>query len=611
MYNKATIYDTFNAKYLTFQEVSESFIPNDEYFQLLGNNHTLIMGPRGCGKTTLLKMLTPAGLNYWQTDSATKIKNDIPFTAIYIPSDIQWKSQLTFLEKTFEKQKELGEKITEFLISTNIQLALCRTMQSYLRFYFSKSNNDKIILEDEISRDLIDVWNIEKPLSPSFDDIELSLQKRVVYINSLVNKLIFKKQTDFNPDQLPDYVFCDFFDLVKIGCSVFEKRLGLAEQHRWALCFDELEISPKFLQIKLLKFMRSVDQKYLFKLTTTPLFNLDNNLVEASQDNDFKTIKLWVHDDTGSNKWRDFCNNLVTKKLQRRFQKETIKPEDVFGNYNLDDIIKVELNYKKEFSQGSGEGSAVNILFKALANEDIEFKKYLEFKKINAANPYSNNQEEDKSIFLKHKVNVLYRLLFRNRSRRAPAIHYGVPYIYDICDGNPRSVIGLVDDILNKSEYEFTNKSLIITPNKQSEIIVDISKRYFNLIRNHPDSTLTLRNKEFNLANNILRPIGNYIYSKIVKEEFSRTVQSTFTVDAEVDQKIIRLLEQALFIGAIIYLDPLESLSNRGLIGKRFRLSYLLTPLFRIPSRINSQVNLNSILSNTQKGSDQPLFDFN
>jgi energy-coupling factor transporter ATP-binding protein EcfA2 len=611
MYNKASLYDTFNAKYLTFQEVSESFIPNDEYFQLLGNNHTLIMGPRGCGKTTLLKMLTPAGLNYWEADSASEIKNNIPFTAVYIPSDIQWKSQLAFIERNFSKEKELGEKITDFLISTNIQLALCRTMQSYLRFENSHSSKEKNILEDEISRDLIDVWNLEKPLSPSFDDIEICLQKRVVYINSLVNKLIFKKQIDLVLEQFPNYVFNNFFDLVKIGCIVFEKKLGLGDHHRWALCFDELEISPKFLQIKLLKFLRSVDQKYLFKLTTTPLFNLENNLIEASQDNDFKTIKLWVHDDSGFNKWREFGTNLVTKKLQRRFGRDKIKPEDVFGEYNLDDIIKNELNYKNQFEQGTGEGSSVNLLFKALSKEDDGFKQFLIQRKINFENPFSRNQEEDKSVFLKHKVNVLYRLLYRNRTRKAPAIHYGVPYIYDICDGNPRSIIGLVDDVLSKSEYEFNNRSLMISPNKQSEIILDISKRYFNLIRNHPDSTLTIRSKEFNLANDILKEIGNYIYSKIVKEDFTRSVHTTFTVDSEIDQKIIRLLEHALFIGAIIYLDPLESLSNKGLIGKRFRLSYLLTPLFRIPSRVNSQINLKTILSIKGNGNDQTLLEFN
>src|ERR1700733_7341681 len=98
MYNKNVLYDTFNAKYLNYQEVASTFILNNEFIQLTNNNHTLLMGPRGCGKTSLLKMLTPAALNFWENDEK-KIKNTIPFTAIYIPTDIQWKNQLGYLSK--------------------------------------------------------------------------------------------------------------------------------------------------------------------------------------------------------------------------------------------------------------------------------------------------------------------------------------------------------------------------------------------------------------------------------------------------------------------------------------------------------------------------------
>jgi energy-coupling factor transporter ATP-binding protein EcfA2 len=609
MNNKASLYDTFNAKYLTFQEVSESFIPNEEYYQLLGNNHTLLMGPRGCGKTTLLKMLTPAGLSYWKDDKAQHIRSNIPFTAIYIPSDIQWKSQLAFLEKHLINETEFNERVANFLIATNIQVSVCRTIQSILRFSVLEEKQ-KLILEDEICRELIDAWGIGKPLSPSFDDIEISMQKRVTNINLLVNKIIFQKTKENLFSLLPDYAFFEFFDLLKLACKIFEKKLGIADTHRWALCFDELEISPKFLQIKLLKLLRSSDQKYLFKLTTTPLYNLDNNIIEASQDNDFKTIKLWVYDDSGSNKWRDFCHNLISKKLQRKFNNQNVTPKAVFGEYNLDEIIKEETNYKGQFEQGTGSGSSANVLFKTLAEKDPSFREFLTNRKLDPENPFSRNQDEDKSVFLKYKVNVLYRVLFGFRSRKSPAVHYGIPYIYDICDGNPRSIIGLVDEVLLKAEYEFTSKNVLVPFNKQSEIIFNVSKRYFNLIRNHPDSTLTIRKKEFNLATDILKIFGNYIYNHIVKEDFAKSIPTTFTVDNEIDQKIIRLLEQALFMGAIIYLDPVESLSNTGLIGKRFRLSYLLTPLFRIPNRVNSSINLKNVISDKQFENEQGTLDF-
>jgi hypothetical protein len=606
----AALYDTFNAKYLTYQQVAETFIPNDEYVQLLGNNHSLIMGPRGCGKTTLLKMLTPAGLNFWNSYLSTNIKKEIPFTAIYIPSDIQWKSQLAFLNKHLQFQKDFNEKISDFLIATNIQMALCRTANSLVRFTID-DNRKKLLIEEEICKGLIGLWEINKPLSATFDDLELELQRRVMNVNSIINRIVFQKIAKDPFQLLPNYVFTDFFDIVKTSCKLFEVQFGYNESHRWALCFDELEISPRFLQIKLMKFLRSVDQKFLFKLTTTPLFNLENNEVEASQDNDFKTIKLWVYDDSGSKKWRTFCDHLVADRLKRRYSHQNLTPEAVFGEYNLDQIIKDELSFKGNFEAGTGKGSSTNLLFKALAAKDDSFSDFLFNRKINPKDPFSSNAEEDKSIFLKHKVTALYRFLYKSRTRKNPTIHYGVPYIYDLCDGNPRSVIGLIDEILLEGEVDSIGKKVLVAQNKQTEIILRVSKKYFNLIRNHPDSTLILRSQEFNLANDILRKIGNFIYNNIVKEDYVRSVPTTFTIDNEIDQKVIRLLEHALYLGVIVYLDPIESLSNSGLLGKRFRLTYLLTPLFRIPNRVNAEVNLKTILKvESERKNDQTEINF-
>ena len=101
---------------------------------------------------------------------------------------------------------------------------------------------------------------------------------------------------------------------------------------------------------------------------------------------------------------------------------------------------------------------------------------------------------------------------------------------------------------------------------------------------------------EFNLANDLLDPIGKYMHEKIIQEEFSKSSPSTFRVDLGINHKLLQLLETALYLGAIVYLDPIESLSNSGLIGKRFRLSSFLTPIYKIPNRSYYEVNLSTVL---------------
>jgi hypothetical protein len=605
MFNKGQLYDTFNAKYLSFQEVANSFIVNDEYQQLLVNSHTLLMGPRGCGKTTLLKMLTPAALDFWPSPAASQIKDEIPFTAVYIPTDIQWKSQLQYLERHLGNNQDFNEKISEFLILTNVQVQLCRTFESLIRIRDLATSN-KLILEEEICKELINTWEIEKPVAGTLANIELSLLKRVDSINRHISRAIYLNGQENLFEGMPDYVFSNFLPTISRACQIFENS-GILRTNRWALCFDELEIAPKFFQNKLYTLLRSSDPKFLFKLTTTPLVSVDEDVL-ASQDNDFRAVRLWVFDESGLVKWEKFCDKLIQDRILRQLKSNIIAPKDVFGEYNINEIIRAELQIKGNPPDGAFSGSFDNLLFKSMAERDQTFRQFLLSRKIDPNNPVAKNNIDNKSIFLKHRVKVLYRHIFKDRTRKVPAVHFGTPHIYDLCDGNPRSVIGLVDEMLlflNRDSAEKQNISF----NKQSEIIQNVSKKYFNLIKNHPNSTILVRNKQYNVALDLLRKIGNYIYRRIVKDDFDKSTPTTFTVDTEIDHKILILLEHALHLGAIIYLDPIESLSKTGLVNKRFRLSYLLSPLFRIPNRVDGQANLATILREEDKA-DQNEFDF-
>lgn len=626
MTKKLLLYDTFNAKYLTYREVAESFVSNDEFCQLTGNNSILLMGSRGCGKTTLLKMLTPAGLYYWKGEEADQIKKGLNFTAVYVPSDIQWKNQFDYLNRYLNGKNEFIEVITQFLFASNVQIALCKTFNSVIGFG-NYNDNQKLSLEFEVCKSLINEWNIEGEIPPTFDDIELSILKRVMNMNSLIKRMIFRKESDNIEKEMPKYVFDNFFDLIKLGCKVLEQKLNFDERHKWALCFDELEIVPKFIQIELITCLRSVDQKFIFKLTTTPIFNIENSDIEPSQGNDFSSIKLWVYDGAGLIRWRNFCSKLLMKRFKEKYD---ICSDDfirIFGEYNLDDIIKEELNsllakekksldYNGSFKPGIAKGSSMNYLYKRLAQIDKSFKSFLIKRHINTNDPFTDDPVLQKSVFLKYKVDAIFRLVYKNRTRKKPPIHYGLPYIFDICDGNPRFVIGLIDEILQNSKFnlELTNA---INKQEQSQIIFNASEKYYNLINNHPDATINSNSTEINLATNLLDKIGNYIFNKLIKDEFSKNPPSTFRVDEEFanSSNYLKLLETALSLGAIIYLDPIESLSNNGLIGKRFRLSSFLAPKYKIPaSRVTSEVRLSTILkleqnSRIEQNTQTLLFD--
>src|SRR5688572_14530765 len=88
------IYESFNARNLSPEEVAKTFVVPDEFAALCGNNHAVILGPRGSGKTTMLKMLTERALHSWTSKESDGFRRSINFVGIYVPTDIHWHHQL-------------------------------------------------------------------------------------------------------------------------------------------------------------------------------------------------------------------------------------------------------------------------------------------------------------------------------------------------------------------------------------------------------------------------------------------------------------------------------------------------------------------------------------
>lgn len=146
-------YETFNARYSTFEEVANTFIPNKWYQELLSVSHSILVGPRGCGKTTLLKMLHPQAVLSYSHKQSSPFEDAVPFWGVYIPTDRQWNAQIETVKILFPKNLEVAEHVSRVLVCINVLSSVCSSFYDLvsLSIKYVNQNNiyDEVLTEDD------------------------------------------------------------------------------------------------------------------------------------------------------------------------------------------------------------------------------------------------------------------------------------------------------------------------------------------------------------------------------------------------------------------------------------------------------------------------------
>ena len=129
------------------------------------------------------------------------------------------------------------------------------------------------------------------PTIPSFREIRLKL---LSWIDDIHNGLVKRDSSliRHHLDNLPAALTAHSLSAITKACTVFEEYARAVSPVRWALCFDELEIAPQWLQTELFAALRSFDQKFLLKLTWSPV--LPTNLMpQQERQHDYAAIRMW------------------------------------------------------------------------------------------------------------------------------------------------------------------------------------------------------------------------------------------------------------------------------------------------------------------------------
>ncbi len=580
----ASIYGAFNARWLDPEEVARSFVPTLPFKSLVRLQNSLLMGPRGCGKTTLLKMLTRRAQQVWQSERASKEHQwhdyrSPDFEAIYIPSDVRWSKELSSIPRQLPESPVDAERVQRASVAISALVEATRVFED-------------ITVENELEpTDLLKamIRHLQLgPTVPSFREVRLKLSG---WTDELHARIVKQDSEEIRRylDTLPAILMTGALSAVRSACNVFME-YGSRAPNRWGLCFDELEIAPRWLQAELFEALRSTDQRFLLKLTWSPVLPTDL-MPRQERQHDYAAIRMW-HGHVADA--RPFCKEFGTRFLRDRLGSALITPRDVFGPspFAQDDT---------DPDDAYGHGAQMWQVMVRLAQRDVTFREYLLEHELDPDNPIAEEIADRNESLRKVKPIALLREAYlrdltdlrgRRRSRKNPVLYYGEDSIYAMSEGNPRLLAGLFNDLLDMDLKSLGASSPVVRPDVQSRILHLASQRTLTGIKAYPIRRESRGPSLFDLV----EKLGKYLHSELVTKDFNADPVGSFFVDREIAPNILDELSVGLLIGAFIHVKSSDADISTSVLGSRIRMSYMLAPKYGLLFRNYRNMRLSTAL---------------
>nr|WP_254803935.1 hypothetical protein [Methylobacterium sp.]USU34559.1 hypothetical protein NG677_23520 [Methylobacterium sp.] len=620
-----SLFESYNARFVDPATVADTFVLREREFHVLcEQNNSLIVGPRGSGKTTLLKMLKVGAQVRWKNAKQAKVLRRFAFAPIYVGADRQFELTHGSL-RGLTNEGSFIALISKALFASRVKFACLETLQEISdprlenidelsHQYLRLASEDRV----SICRNLSNVWDFEDT-AVSFIELKVLLRKQISEINKIVNMIRYAGQVDIEKIIMdwshithdPIHVCQSFIDIVNSISGQPEKL--------WALCIDELEIMPGDLQEFLFSCLRSTDQRIVLKLATSPFSRLswsDKSYDRPMAGHDYSLINLSFGKKIDARKFS-------VKLLEALMVAEGVKFEGpasrVHGRSVLGRSVIEEANTSP--TQRSSYSSPNGYHYKRFAKlqeTDPSFRSFLEQRKINIDKLSDENETKRAGNARKYIWQVATRLEYgpsnlfkkadqtvgmRSPSRkRAGEIYLGYDSLITICEGNPRTIIGLLRPLVRR----FTGTGKAIEPDVQAVALQAAIAKYFSLLSSIPVQG-NVNYNQYSSVIELIDDVGEFLSDETNGPSFKAEPSLSIIIDQSTSPEVMEAIGDAMNQGAFVMLSDEIGLFDYGaLVGARLRLSYLLCPRYHLPLTYGQSIPLSTILRKKRRSTVRP-----
>lgn len=431
------------ARNFSDDKITNEFLPISLFWTLFNDQHEILLGSRGCGKTFLLKMMRYSMLKTIDDPCARDLVEKKEFIALYIPMHLEFVAPLNRVN-TQRNQIVLFQVLFNCLLANSVMTELNSMLKDVEDIIEEAKKRVSIV------RKLDEIWfGVSQSELCDFEDIKEKIDK--MYYNIDWN--------EFDESTIP-VVFrrqiCSSLLAVKNSISHI---LEFKVEPTWIVCIDEAEFLNETCQKCINNVFRSDSNRIALKMATLPFYHKTLETLEeginVSDGNDF-SYKI-VDMNYASNDFIKLTDKLCEHRLRSRFSKESSCKGlgDFVGNIGNDDLIDYYRNIV-------GEDKAAH---EVIENNIID--SFAEKRKKNAPH-YSNLR---KTVYDKYAPVFFLREIYKlaNTGNNKPGWFAGAKVIRKVSQGNPRMFIQIMCSLFDKA------RETQLTPRAQHDVIYKFS----------------------------------------------------------------------------------------------------------------------------------------
>src|ERR1051325_2780543 len=530
-------------------KILSEFFPTSAFWSLFNNQHEILLGTRGSGKTFLLRMMSYTLLRDFVDDRARSIVKDKSFICFYIPLHLEFLASLAGQECAEEDKLEYFQ----FAFNCAAAKALLTEVRALLTDCYAEPAK-RLVAEDAVIQLCSDIWfGSRSNQTTTVRDLQWQIEQ-------LFATTPFWKNARSPAMPLARPILAPIVSLL----ARLNEKLGLnADTTSWVACVDEAE----FLKTSFLRcinaFLRTEKRPLVLKMATLPF---KHTTLETSSDgvfiepngNDFNYRQVDL--DCESTDFIGLTDYICKVRLERVCCPSDTTLETFLGKMGNDDLIDY---YRDEM--GAEEASDSVLLERIIESlSPIRQRNYRGVK--------TEPEKVDRPYL--HRFMPVYfarRMRLENKKgARTAAWFAGPTTIRRVADGNPRRFIQIGRHLVE------TARSHELTPRKQHRFLTDFCKRYFEDIEGYPECGPFLKK--------IIESVGELLSDR-VHGQYMVDSGCAFFIDSKlldvglIETTVKFAIDYALIIpDTETFLGDLDSKSN-------LRLSYVFAVYYWLPMR--------------------------